>query len=158
MVLWQPLYHTDVQRHYVFAARTAADDARFYPLYNASDAGYADFMATNSQIATGKNWHVRYWQGGGDEIPATTGTYVCPTAGIAEVTSVLLSVYPNPATDILTVETEATGAVITLTDLTGRTLLTATATAGKTTLNIAHLSAGTYMVRVGNRVGKVVKR
>ncbi len=35
---------------------------------------------------------------------------------------------------------------------------TATATATKTTLNIAHLSAGTYIVRAGDRVAKVVKR
>ncbi len=138
-------------------ARTTADDAAFYPLYDASDAKYATFMAANSQIAKNKNWQVRYSDGSAD-IPATTGTYVCPTAGIAEVASVPLSVYPNPATDILTVETEATGAVITLADLTGRTVMTATATAGKTTLNISELSAGTYIVRVGDRVGKVVKR
>ncbi len=139
-------------------ARTAAADAKFYPLYNASDADTTNFMATASQIATGKNWQVRYGNGSGT-IRATSGTYTCPTTtGIGEVASVALTLYPNPATDILTIETKAIGAAITITDLTGRTVMTATATDGNTTLRISHLSAGTYMVRVGDKVGKVVKR
>ncbi len=138
--------------------RVSGDKAKFHPLLSASDAGYATFMAANSQIAKDKNWQVRYRGGSADEIPATTGTYVCPTTGIEEIASAPLTVYPNPATDILTIETEAIGSAITLTDLTGRTVATATATTTKTEINITHLSAGTYIVRVGDRVGKVVKR
>ncbi len=141
-------------------AHTTTDNARFYPLYNASDATAAAFMAANSQIAEDKNWWVHYSQSGaGYIIPPTTGTYTCPTTtGIGEVASVALTLYPNPASDILTIETEATGSPITMTDLSGRAVLTATATDGKTTLNIAHLSEGTYMVRVGDKIGKVVKK
>ncbi len=129
--------------------RVVTDSAIFFPLWNDSDTTAADFMAATSQIATGKNWQVRYLEGNQDEIPATTGTYTCPTTtGIGEVASVVLAIYPNPATDILTIETAATGSDITITDLSGRVVLTATATDGNTTLNISHLSAGTYMVRV----------
>ncbi len=136
-------------------ARTVAVDGDFFPLDDDSDANAATFMAANSQIAKDKNWHVLY--SNEIEIPATTGTYVCPAAGIGEVTSVALALYPNPASDILTIETETIGAAITITDLTGRTVMTATATDGKTTLNISHLSAGSYIVRVGDRVGKIIK-
>lgn len=78
--------------------------------------------------------------------------------GISTPLTESLSLYPNPANDYVIIETDVIGSDVTLTDLTGRTVLTATATAATTTLNIAHLSAGTYTVRVGDKVGKVVKK
>ena len=39
----------------------------------------------------------------------------------------------------------------------GRTVMTATTTDSETTLNVSHLPNGTYIVRIGSRVAKIVK-
>ncbi|OQB31320.1 MAG: Leucine Rich repeats (2 copies) [Bacteroidetes bacterium ADurb.Bin174] len=76
--------------------------------------------------------------------------------GIENITQAV-TLYPNPANNVIMVETEAIGSTITITDLSGRTVMTATVTDSKTTLDIHHLSAGTYVARVGDRMVKVVK-
>lgn len=81
--------------------------------------------------------------------PISSGTFTLQTEP--------LSIYPNPANDYITINTEETGKDITITDLSGRVVMTANTIAGTTTLNVSQLPTGTYMVTVGNKVGKVVK-
>jgi hypothetical protein len=136
--------------------RQLADDAKIYVSEKNQANLEAFVLATNGVNANSKNWKIysgtypNYY-----EITNTTGTYVCET-GIEAVKSTV-SIYPNPASNNITVETEAFGSTITITDLLGRTVMTATATATKITLNISSLTAGTYVVRVGDRMAKVVK-
>ena len=72
-----------------------------------------------------------------------------------------MKLYPNPATDILTVETQTAKGTYQLVDITGKTLFLGTAPAPKFTLDISSLSSGVYFISVtdGERqaVGKVVK-
>ena len=104
--------------------RIATTNGKIYPLVNSSDPNHAIVLATNKQNATSKNWWVKY-QGvikdkKQSDIPATTGSYVCPVkynlriAGV-QVTSDNcsdLSVIPdvsgtvkyNPTTKVLTLE------------------------------------------------------
>ena len=57
--------------------RTGNTNGVIDPVYNSSSADIADVLATNAQNAIDKNWKVQYYDGGAD-IPATTGTYMCP--------------------------------------------------------------------------------
>ena len=66
-----------------------------------------------------------------------------------------LIVYPNPATDRLTVEAEMLGGAVLLYDLLGRLVLRARLIAGKAVLDASQLQAGVYVVRVGARARRV---
>ena len=60
-----------------------------------------------------------------------------------------LVVYPNPATDRITVETNGLDEEVVLYDLLGRAVRRASLVAGKTVLDTSALPAGVYVVRVG---------
>ena len=63
-------------------------------------------------------------------------------------------VYPNPTADHVTVEADGQ---VTLTDLQGRELLRRTVH-GSARLDLTSLPAGTYLVRCGNSVQRIIKR
>lgn len=134
--------------------RQEADYARIYVTGQRKNDLEAFVIATNGANANNKNW--KLYNAENYEITNTTGTYLCKTTGIESVESTV-SIYPNPASDAITLETDVIGSAITITDLAGRTVLQATATGTKTTLDISGLSAGTYVVRIGERVGKIWK-
>ena len=66
-----------------------------------------------------------------------------------------LVVYPNPATDRITVEASGDAGSVVLYDLLGRAVRRARLVAGKAVLDTARLPAGVYVVRAGNQ-GRVV--
>lgn len=65
-----------------------------------------------------------------------------------------LRVYPNPTTDHVTVQADG---LVLLTDLQGRELLRLTVH-GSARLDLTSLPAGTYLVRCGNSVQRIIKR
>lgn len=73
-----------------------------------------------------------------------------------------LSVYPNPATDVITVTNRDNISQITLVNLLGQTVMQQTANATEVQLNIATLAQGTYILQVqsGSKVAsiKVIKK
>ncbi len=71
-----------------------------------------------------------------------------------------LAVYPNPAHDAVTVEAPSQpGATVVVYDVRGRAVRTATVPAGGTLrLDVRALPAGVYLVRAGERVGRLVVR
>ncbi len=71
----------------------------------------------------------------------TTGTASLSTAEAAEV-----SIYPNPATDEVTIAADAAYA-IEVSDLSGRVVLSTSMTSETAKLNVAGLNAGIYLVR-----------
>lgn len=89
---------------------------------------------------------------------AVTPVTVAPVTGVEVAQDNVIAIYPNPASDYLIIETDAIGTTIAITDLAGRTVMTTFTTEPKTTLNVSQLSAGTYVVRVGNKIAKIVKR
>lgn len=70
-------------------------------------------------------------------------------AGVDKVNSKVMSVYPNPVTDVLTVQTAgqpSSDATVTVTDITGKVLRSVEITTTKTEINMTGLAAGTYIV------------
>ena len=58
--------------------RTGTINGVILPVKNSSAPNHATVLATNKTNATSKNWKVQYFDGNTD-IPATTGSYTCPT-------------------------------------------------------------------------------
>jgi hypothetical protein len=79
--------------------------------------------------------------------------------GIADIKPHSLQVYPNPATDFITVSGLQTNETIRLFDLNGRLLISRRATSEKEMISVSHLPAGWYVVRVSSgQTVKLVKR
>jgi hypothetical protein len=70
--------------------------------------------------------------------------------GLSEVSGLILRVYPNPADEVLHLESAAGTTRIEILDLSGRTLITQKINPGtdKTEISIAELEQGLYMLRV----------
>ena len=69
----------------------------------------------------------------------------------------MLSIYPNPASGILTIVDVPVACVATVYDLSGRIVMTFALQAGANNVNISSLPAGTYTVTTGNYNGKFIK-
>jgi hypothetical protein len=78
------------------------------------------------------------------------------TTGIANVNSGgVLSVYPNPAHNVLTLDGVATGVKYEITDLTGRVQLAGVTDRSTSTMDISGLPAAVYMLRLSGQDGTV---
>jgi predicted nicotinamide N-methyase len=71
---------------------------------------------------------------------------------VDETNSSNLNVYPNPASDVLTIASSNDGATrVTITDMAGRTVQATTLnSARRTQLDVSMLPAGTYVVTIEN--------
>lgn len=80
------------------------------------------------------------------------------TSSIGKNEIVAVKAFPNPATDVLNFQIDATDYVITLTDLAGKTVATSTTS----TVEMSGLSSGAYLYKVvtnnGTATGKVTKK
>jgi hypothetical protein len=82
----------------------------------------------------------------------------CITAGINDIKTIELNIYPNPATDIVTIDGINANETVIITDLSGRIVGRALPLHnGWQTINVSGLPSGVYLVRVGNNIGKLVK-
>lgn len=71
----------------------------------------------------------------------------------------LLKLYPNPIKDFITIETNSLDhSKLNVFDATGQFVFSKELKATSTTLNISHLSAGTYLFRISNDTGTVTKK
>lgn len=66
---------------------------------------------------------------------------------VANIDATSFNLYPNPATNTVSVETNA-GAIIQVIDQSGRTILSASTTGTHTDIDVAKLARGAYFVRV----------
>ena len=80
-----------------------------------------------------------------------------PSVGIDAREAVAFSVYPNPATDRVSVVSPVAAEAV-LFDLQGRQVLSLTLAEGANTVDLTSLAGGIYMLRANNQVVKVVKR
>jgi hypothetical protein len=98
-------------------------------------------------------------------IPSSASTYTfcwdkCAAciSSIDEVNKVNVVAFPNPATDVVNFQIDATDYVITLTDLAGKTVANSTTS----TIEMSGLSSGAYLYKVvtnnGTATGKVTKK
>ena len=82
---------------------------------------------------------------------------VTPPTGVAEYEQTTLSVYPNPCTGSVRIQTEADETVV-LYNLQGAEVMRTVARDEVTTLDVNELPAGVYFVKSGARTAKIVKR
>ncbi|MEM9025053.1 MAG: T9SS type A sorting domain-containing protein [Bacteroidota bacterium] len=85
------------------------------------------------------------------------------SVGIVDPTIDVARIYPNPATDRVTIELDGLQAGVSLHDLTGREIaVPQTRQQGQTTLSLGAISAGVYLVRIHGqdqqRVMRLVKQ
>ena len=85
------------------------------------------------------------------------------SSGTDNVDDVVLSseieIYPNPANDFVTIKTHNNiGDLITISDISGRTLITEEVTADDIQINIAYLAKGLYIIKVGDKSEKLIIR
>ena len=93
---------------------------------------------------------------------AVSGVYVVVDSvlgvrGVAAAANAGLLLSPNPAGGSVTVTAPGYVQCITVTDITGRTLLVQPCGTAKATIDISALPAGTYFVKAGAWVGRLVK-
>ena len=75
-----------------------------------------------------------------------------------------LTIYPNPALNLVTIETSEppTNGQLTILNLTGQNLITRQISEPKTVIDISNLPSGVYFVRLTNEktvaVGKIIKQ
>lgn len=82
------------------------------------------------------------------------------TNGLKEFTNQIFSIYPNPTTEIITIDfnKEPINTDYILFDISGRSLISGTLIDSKTEINLSKLSSGTYYIRIFNNNVKLVKQ
>ena len=100
-----------------------------------------------------------YNYGAADKDNALSGVFETTTALDAALT-VSVSVYPNPSSDLVYVETaEAmSGSTIVVYDLKGAAMISKTNSSEKEILDISSLDNGIYYLRVKGEVVKLIKK
>lgn len=78
--------------------------------------------------------------------------------GIAPAEQTTLVIYPNPTTDVITVRSEYPKGAIIVTDINGRVVSITDIKSVETQINIQNLPTGTYLVKVGNKVERMIKK
>lgn len=95
---------------------------------------------------------------GGDFLSVDAGNFTTgATIGLADMVLENLTIYPNPATDVLNVvfTTESADAVVSILDLSGRVI--ATENGSDVSFSVANLASGSYLVRIATANGTVTE-
>ena len=76
---------------------------------------------------------------------------------VEEVEAVSFNIYPNPASDVISIKAE-NAAMVQIFDMAGRVVMNANVNEGVNTISVAELADGVYFVRMNGAVVKFVKR
>lgn len=101
-----------------------------------------------------------YTDGNNCSAQATDAVNVDICSGIYEADAALISIYPNPATSVLNIVAGGQNIDhISISDLSGKVIMDEVPQigAGIVTLNVEHLTAGTYIISVGNARSRFIK-
>lgn len=82
-----------------------------------------------------------------------TRTVTTSNEGIADVNAFSFDLYPNPATNVVTVETDA-DAIVSILDLNGREVIRT----NESTIDVSAFAKGTYFVRLTTQEGTAVRK
>ena len=98
------------------------------------------------------------WDFATDILTSDTTLYACWLIkdGIKDFNTNELNIYPNPATNQITISELVCGDIIAITDLRGRRLMELRAAAQTQNIDISKLPAGVYVLSAGNLRGKLV--
>ena len=125
------------------------------PLLNEQSSEKDKVLATNGSNVISKNWKIQYYEGYSD-IKGFTGTHQCGGTGVEEVkdTPAVLSVYPNPVSDILYITTDKPAHNIRVYNVYGQEVAQAT---DADSINVKNLSAGVYIVNADGKIVRIIK-
>jgi len=125
------------------------------PLLNEQSSEKDKVLATNGSNVTSKNWKVKYYAVSSD-ITGFTGTHQCGGTDVEEVkdTRAVLSVYPNPASDVLYITADKPAYSIRVYNVYGQEVAQAT---DVNSINVANLPAGVYIVNADGKIARVIK-
>ncbi|MBQ2075875.1 MAG: T9SS type A sorting domain-containing protein, partial [Bacteroidales bacterium] len=84
-------------------------------------------------------------------------TAIATITGIDEIAS-SISVYPNPASDIVTISADEAITHIEIVSITGQTLRTEEVNSDRIDCNIESIPAGTYLIRIFGNTNVYVKK
>lgn len=116
---------------------------------------WEDFTLQTLGLAT--NGHARLMAHGITTGEFTFG-YAGPNVSVQQNAGTSVTVFPNPARDVIFIELENSGqAEITFFDVDGKTVMTEVFDGYRHQINVAALAKGTYLIQV-NSEGKVLKR
>ena len=129
---------------YYTGAGVSGDSINLFPVYNFG------FYFTDTITYT-------YADGPGCAQSVSKILAYSPCEGINEVNAnTLFTLYPNPAKDYVTIETDlsAIGGTLQITDVTGRTVDRLQVTGSKLQVNTNQFSAGVYFVKLSDKQGR----
>ena len=116
-----------------------------------------------SGLTAGTTYYLRTWDFGNDNF-GSSPFYLREdtTSGIEDYTNLDFKYYPNPATNVLNINAKNEISSITLTNMMGQQVLSVTPNTQETTINIAHLPQGVYMMNVlvgdNTKTVKIIKK
>ena len=125
------------------------------PLLNEQSSEKDKVLATNGSNVISKNWKVKYYAVNSD-ITGFTGTHQCGGTGVEEVkdTPAVLSVYPNPVSDILYITADKPTHSIRVYNAYGQEVAQAT---DADSINVKNLPAGVYIVNADGKIARIIK-
>lgn len=134
----------------------------FYAVLNGGDEN--EITQEQVEIARNKGWYVTYHikntsenSNSSNSNTNNNGTNTGSTTGLLNIENYNLKLYPNPTNNVLYVE-EAGQEVLVYSSNGQIVLRQPTAASGPTRIDMGHLPTGTYLIRSGNAVAKVVKQ
>jgi len=80
------------------------------------------------------------------------------TTGVNEVASIEVQLFPNPTSNVLSIQSKEIMNSLTVRDASGRIVANQTANSSSTTLDVAVLKAGIYFITIDSNNGSVTKR
>ncbi len=131
------------------------------PIYNSSSANYSTVMASNKQNAIDKNWAVKYYSND-TNIPETTGNYECPDGINTIENNETITLYPNPVSGLLNIESSTAIHKIEVFNFLGQLIDAVNINNNSYQYHTEKLNVGYYMFKIhtnnGIAVEKVMKR
>lgn len=125
------------------------------PIYEPASENYAAVLASSAKNAINKNWKVSYLNTG-LEFPETKGKHLCGnTTDVETLKQVSVTLYPNPVVDFLYVQSQLAVLSLDVFDMNGARVAKSL---GADKINLSHLSAGSYTVRLQTVNGSVSYR
>jgi hypothetical protein len=122
---------------------------------NTTNTSYSPTLA----LATTYYWKIIAKNAVGEATNCGTRSFTTvPTVGLTEIESKTTRIFPNPVTDLLTVESETTIAEIIVFDLTGREVLRDMMHRQGAIVSFQSCPAGVYFIQITTETDKLVKK
>ena len=135
-------------------------DGDFVVGYKPMDA--AAYLAEDADLETGRNWVLDITLTTWAEV--TNRTFLIravveySTGEIEELEGTPISIYPNPATNVLNVDVSGKMQQLTLINLAGQMVYSQEVEAGTTSIELNGFMSGLYFVRIENEKGTITRK